>query len=326
MADSTNPNAGKTNSSNFLPRIFKTDSNKKFLQATLDQLIQPGTVKKINGYIGRQNAKATTGTDIFISEPSDMRQHYQLEPGVVVNDELGNCTFFKDYQDYVNQLSVFGSNVLNHSRLNKQEFYSWDPHIDWDKFVNFQNYYWLPYGPDVIKVYGQYDTIISTYQVSLESEGDSYEYIFTPNGMTRNPVLTLYKGQTYKFEINSPDNPLSIKTVRSTGDIDRYIIPGITGYGIENGVISFTVPSNCPEVLYYQSENDIDLGGVIHVLPIQSDSRIDVVAEILGKKTYTTSSGIELSNGMKVSFIGTVTPEQYASGNFYVEEIGRAHV
>ena len=90
MADSTNPNAGKTNSSNFLPRIFKTDSNKKFLQATLDQLIQPGTVKKINGYIGRQNAKATTGTDIFISEPSDMRQHYQLEPGVVVNDELGD--------------------------------------------------------------------------------------------------------------------------------------------------------------------------------------------------------------------------------------------
>ena len=40
-------------SANLLPRIFRTDSNKKFLQATLDQLTQPGTVKKVNGYIGR---------------------------------------------------------------------------------------------------------------------------------------------------------------------------------------------------------------------------------------------------------------------------------
>ena len=79
MADSINANG--INSSNFLPRVYRSDANKKFIQATVDQLVQPGTVKKINGYVGRQNSKATTGDDIFISTISDARKNYQLEPG-----------------------------------------------------------------------------------------------------------------------------------------------------------------------------------------------------------------------------------------------------
>jgi hypothetical protein len=54
MADNTNPNGGKTSSSELLPKYYRTDSNKKFLQATIDQLIQPGTVKKVNGMLGEK--------------------------------------------------------------------------------------------------------------------------------------------------------------------------------------------------------------------------------------------------------------------------------
>ena len=137
---------GKRRNSSLIPRFYRTDSNKKFIQATLDQLMQPGVVKKLNGYIGRQNAKSSNGKDIFVSTIDTNRQNYQLEPSLVVKDELGNVDFYKDYIDYINQLSVFGAKVDNHERLNRQEFYSWNPHIDWDKFVNFQQYYWLPYG------------------------------------------------------------------------------------------------------------------------------------------------------------------------------------
>jgi len=324
MADNVNPYEGKVSSSNFLPRFYKTDSNKKFLNATLDQLIQPGQVKKINGFVGRQNSKSTVKSDIFLNAPTSTRQNYQFEPGAVIKDDLGNTTFFKDYQDYINQLSVFGANVTNHSRLNSQEFYSWDPHIDWDKFINFQNYYWLPYGPDTIKIYGKEQEVASTYSVYVESQGDANAYIFLPDGVTRNPTIKLYRGKTYTFSINSPGNPFSFKTVRTPGNLDRYVTSGLTGVAVESGLITFNIPVNCPDILYYVSENDVDLGGTVHILSENENTYIDVNKEVLGKKTYTLKDGTKLSNGMKVSFGGNVFPVNYASGEYYVEGVGAA--
>jgi hypothetical protein len=145
----------KRRTARLLPRYYRTESNKKFIQATLDQLTQSGTVKKLNGYVGRQNAKAVTGTDVFIDAVTTDRQDYQLEPSAVVKDKLDNVTFFKDYIDYVNTVDVLGGISKNHKKLNEQEFYSWNPHVSWDKLVNFQQYYWLPYGPDVVNIPGQ---------------------------------------------------------------------------------------------------------------------------------------------------------------------------
>ena len=320
MADKAN--SPKIKTSDFLPKFYQTDANKKFLQATVDQLTQPGSVKKVNGYIGRENAKSATGKDIFVNALSGFRKNYQLEPSLVVKDTLDNVTFFKDYQDYINQLGVFGSSVGNHARLNQQEFYSWDPHIDWDKFVNFQNYYWLPYGPDVIKVAGQQQAIQSTYTVTLESELDNFTYLFTPNGLTRNPTLTLFKGQTYRFEISTTGNPFSIKTLRTSGSQDRY--SEADNFAVENGVITITIPYDAPQVLYYVSENNVDVGGVFQILSIDENTAIDIEAEILGKKTYTLADGTSLSNGMKLDFIGKVTPASYSSGQYYVEGVGSA--
>jgi len=324
MANKNNP-LGNTNLTvNFLPKFYQSDANKKFLQATLDQLYQPGSIKKINGFVGRENAKSSTGTDIYLEASDRVRQDYQLEPAITITDNIGNQTFFKDYIDYINQIKTFGGNTANHARLNKQEFYSWDPHIDWDKFVNFQNYYWIPYGPDTIRLQGQQKAINSTYTVSIERELSNNEYLFTPNGFTRNPVLKLYRGQTYTFEINSPGNPFSIKTARTPGQSDRYLVDTIDNYGVEVGTMTFSVPLDAPTLLFYQSESDLQLGGAIQVLSITADTYIDVEKELLGKKHYTLSNGTQLSNGMKLAFLGNVTPTEYASGEFYVEGVGIA--
>jgi hypothetical protein len=322
MADKTNPNSSSGKGYEFLPKIYQSDANKKFLQATIDQLIQPGTVNKINGYIGRQYAKATVGKDVFINAATQMRQNYQLEPGLTVQDTLGNTTFFKDYQDYINQLNVFGAPTADHQRINKQEMYSWDPHIDWDKFVNFQNYYWLPYGPEPIVIFGAQEKITSEYNITIESEGDNNVYIFEPNALVRNPTIKLYRGQTYKFNINSPGNPFSIKTRRTPYGQDLYNTPDIDNQSVEVGSITFTVPFSAPDVLFYMSESDSDLGGLFQIESIDTNTVIDVSSEILGKVNYTLADGTKLSNGMKVRFIGTVIPESYASGFYYVEGVG----
>ena len=55
-------NSSSTNiSASLLPNIYRTDANKKFLHSTIEQLTQRGTISKINGFIGRENSKATIG-------------------------------------------------------------------------------------------------------------------------------------------------------------------------------------------------------------------------------------------------------------------------
>ena len=304
-----------------LPRFYRTESNKKFVQATLDQLTQSGTVKKLNGYIGRQNAKAVTGNDVFIEAVTTDRQHYQLEPSAVVKDTLDNVTFFKDYIDYTNTVDVLGGVNKNHEKLNNQEFYSWNPHVSWDKLVNFQQYYWLPYGPSIVNIPGQQKEIVSTYKVITVDEEDNRAYLFTPNGLTRNPTLKLYRGQTYYFEVDSLQEPFSIKTQRVAGELFRYT-NGVINNATGSGVVAFTVPENSPDVLYYVSENSVDTGGVFQIFDITENTTINVEADVLKKKTYRLANGIELSNGMKVTFSGEVTPVSYSLGAFYVEGVG----
>lgn len=375
------PGDNKRTASSLLPRFFRTEANQKFLQATLDQLIQPGVAEKINGYFGRKNAKSYAAADNYIADVTNSRQNYQLEPALVIKDNLDNVTFYKDYNDYINQIKNLGGNTEDHSILNSQETYPWNPNIDWDKFVNFREYYWLSNGPMGVPVRGQSREVVSTYTVTLADDGDNTAYVFSPNGFTRNPSLKLYRGQKYRFEIDTPGHPMAFALTRSftpgnaiiVATVDGVRAPGLfdaTLYGndydigdfivlpdpgglvgfeddenvstiysegqiklgeegeqianvyVEKGVIEFTIPFNSPDKLFYISKNDIDTSGILKIYDIEENTFLDIENEILGKKTYTSSNGVVLSNGMKIYFQGDVTPNSYETGFYYVEGVG----
>ena len=335
-------------SANFLPRFFRTDANKKFLGSTLDQVTNPGVVEKISAFAGRREAKAAKSTDTYLADVSADREDYQLEPAVVIKDNIGNVEFYKDYNDYIGQLTSFRSTTKNHSFLNSQEFYAWDPHVDWDKFTNFREYYWLPNGPQEVPVRGQSLEVKSTYTITTVTDDDNVAYLFTPNGLTRNPNIKLFRGQTYRFEIDCPGHPISIAVSRAfqpaVDVVDSSLITTLYEDGveitstdtdnlknrdyaidsgfIEKGVLEFTVPMNAPETLYYISQNDINTSGVFNIFDIEANTSINVEEEIIGKKTYRTNDGWDFSNGMKVYFTGIVEPESYAQGLYYVEGVG----
>ena len=339
-------------SSNFLPKYFRTDTNNKFLQSTIDQFISEGVVEKLNGFVGRRYAKANLNLDAYVSEISSDRENYQFEPSIVYKDEIGNVEFYANYNDYIGQIgNFFKDSVSNHSLLNRQKSYSWNPHIDWDKFANFREYYWLPMGPPPVSVFGQTKDILSTYTVETVNDDNNVAYLISPDGLTRNPSIKLYRGQTYRFEINAPGHGIAVTQTRDFDDnnpllgIDQennsiLYLDGITKYEfnaagdlvvstsdyIENGVIEFTPTDNSPDTLYYVSQRDINTSGFFSLYFIEENSEIDVDAEIIGKKEYTTSTGIKLSNGMKVYFQGDATPATYNNGYYYVEGVGTAIV
>ena len=309
-------------SADLLPRYYRTVANKKFLSSTLDQLVQPGSVEKVDGFVGRKDAKAFKASDNYVSEIALDRDQYQLEPVAVINDNVGNNIFYKDYRDLYNSLKIRGVDVSNHNNLFTQEYYAWNPNINWDKFTNFREYYWLPSGPDAIPVYGSFREVQSTYRVTKQDNVDNDAYVFNQENPTGNPTLTLYKGQKYRFEVDTVDMPFTIRTSLELDNDNNLYNKGITGQKVENGVLEFDVDLEAPGILYYVNENDIEGSGLIIIRDIIDNTFLDVDGDIVGKKNYTMSNGYPLSNGMKLKFYGNLTPSKYGVGNWYVEGVG----
>lgn len=334
-------------SHNFLPKYFRSDANKKFLSSTVDQFITPGKLEKINSYAGRRHSLSREKTDLYLKDVTSDRENYQFEPSLVQKDEYENVNFYKDYNDYLGVIKKFGGNVSNHSKLNASEFYAWNPHIDLDKFVNFREYYWLSNGPRSVAISGQQRETVSTYKITNKLDSNSTVFVVTPNGIKYNPTLKLYKGQTYKFDINSPGYPVAIATNRSyidqdysaeintqntsnlyTTGIKKYIYKDdgslelTTQNYIENGIIELKVSDTIPDTLFYISESDGDVSGILNFFNISENSQIDIDNEIIGKSTYTLGTGTKLSNGMKIHFEGNVIPTKYSTGSWYVEGVG----
>ena len=314
-------NNEKRNSARHLPKYFRTEKNKKFLQSTLDQQLQPGVAEKINSFVGKKTAKSFLSSDNYLPEVSADRENYQLESASVIKDSLGNIEYYTDYRDFINQIGNFNGVNNNHGRNTKEEYYAWNPHIDWDKFSNFREYYWLPNGPQTVIVPGDAKEITSTYGVSLADALGDYSYIFTPDGLTNNPIIKLYRGVKYRFEVETPGAPLTFRTVRSL-DNEFLLRDEVSQQAVESGVIELILGPETPDEIFYVADNDINMGGIIRVANQSEATFIDVASEIIGKKQYTTKDNWSLTNGLKIRFEGDVIPSIYANTEWYVEGVG----
>ena len=177
---------------------------------------------------------------------------------------------------------------------------------NWDKFVNFREYYWLPIDPDEIPVFGNARDITSTFNVKKQDNVDNNSYIFSEENIVNNPTLTLYRGQTYNFDIDAVDMPFSIRTSRSIESDDNLYSIGVDQQKVEQGTIKFEIDLEAPDVLYYTNGNDVEAPGLIIIKDIRDNTELDVGENVIGQKTYTMQNGYELTNGMKVKFYGKI--------------------
>lgn len=110
---------------------------------------------------------------------------------------------------------------------------------------------------------GNGDAESKTYEVTNNA---SSAYVFNGEGFnnTENPNLTLKRGGTYTFNVNTPGHPFLIKTVQGTGTSDLYN-DGVTNNGAVSATITFTVPSDAPDTLYYNCEFHAVMTGTINI-------------------------------------------------------------
>jgi hypothetical protein len=232
----------------FLPDIFQTDTNKKFLNATFDQLVSEPQLKKVNGFIGRKLAPSYKASDSYILEPTSNRENYQLEPSIVIKDKFAkNIDFATTYVDTINKIKYYGGLIDNHNRLFDNEFYSYDPKIDLDKFVNFSQYYWLKEGPDPIQITSSGVSTSQTFTVTYNPINNAYEFSGSEN--VPNPSITLARGGVYEFTVNSIGNNFYIQGKPGKNGIDPDLsniqtrdVFGVSDNGTDSGTVKFTVP------------------------------------------------------------------------------------
>ena len=322
-----------------LPAFYRTDSNTRFLSSTIDPLIQKGSLERLDGYIGKLDAYTRKTTDAYIPAINEDRKAYQLEPAVTYTDKdttsvnpEDQVKFSGTYDDYINQLKYFGANVDNHDRLNKETVYSWNPAIDLDKLVNYREYYWMPEGPNAITI----DSVGPNASVEIDVtawpvDGSSARaYKFGTKSSERNPQLTLYRGNTYKFKVDAQGHPFYIMTepyrqgVGEDGSTSTHYITGVTNTGADSSTITFAVPTTAPDVLYYQCGTHDAMNGIFAIKTISSTTKFDVANNILGTRNYSLRT-LNLSNGMKIKFVDSVIDEAtYKGKEFYVEGVGDA--
>ena len=111
------------------------------------------------------------------------------------------------------------------------------------------------------------DPVVAT--LSITNRGSSDFQILQKN----DPDITLERGKTYEFNIDSPGHPFWIKTLTQTGTNNGYSF-GVENNGTSNGIITFKVPLDAPDQLYYVCQNHLNMNGKINIVDTNSSGVI----------------------------------------------------
>jgi hypothetical protein len=307
--------AARIRTLNFLPEVFRTPTNAQFLGATLDQLVDQPNTMRIEGYIGSKFGYGINAKGKYVVEPTKIRTDYQLDPGVVfTKTNTATATDFVTYPGIVDALRLNGGITNNNDRLFNSQFYSWDPFVDLDKLINFNQYYWLPTGAPAVPVATDVVYNIQDYTVTDDPNAYTISSDINPSGAA-NPIITLIRGGLYTFNINQ-DTQFWIQGVPGvTGydpaqiNLQTRDILGVSNNGTESGIVTFQVPfKNAQDEYNFPGNNLVDVVSSTPFDNINGQLVRDVV----------DIDGVTSLNGLTVMFYNTGVVNEYGfTGPFF---------
>ena len=207
--------------SDFLPSVFQTNVNKRWLDSTLDQMVSKGDLKSLEGYFGQISGKCATSQDPYLS----LKNKTALSPAIVTRKPDGtidNKLLFSDIESANrNNFSEYNYNSAYASSI-----YGYHPPIDVDKFLNFINYYWIEELPVYVAEHKNNNAAINTDPIQDCYGNDLYQLVDDNNTfMIDNNMLIKFEGDGWDERIR--DNTYIITGVGD--EIHPYLYRSASG-------------------------------------------------------------------------------------------------
>lgn len=197
------------------------------------------TPPDLSGYIAQQDAIQTETISAHTGDTITFKNRFNLDS--VIFDVTSNS------------VSIGGGTLNTNYELKAQGDVLWAAGNQFGSHYNSDRYGTLtPVGP--AQPHGKHYGPITANGVGA----------YTFSGLGDNPTLTLWRGETYAFQLNASGHPFVIKTVAGSGTGNIYN-EGTTNQGIEQGYMYFTVPLDAPDTLYYQCTAHAPMVGTINV-------------------------------------------------------------
>lgn len=301
---------------NFLPEIFRTTTNRQFLQGSLDQVVDQPNTKKIQGYVGSKFGYGINAKNYYVTEPTKTRTDYQLEPGVVFTKEnKETATDFISYPGILDAIQNEGGLTVDNNRLFTSEFYSWDSFTNLDPLINFNQYYWVPEGLPAVTV--GTETVFTTNDYTVTDLANGYIISENNTGGSVNPTLVLLRGGTYTFAVSQATafwiqgEPGVTGYSITNPNLQTRDVYGVTNNGATQGVVTFNVPFKDAQDEYnLPGNNFVDL---ISTLPFE-DIDGTLLSELGG------IDGVTSLAGLTVMFYNTGIINEYGFVSKYYDE------
>ena len=127
---------------NTLPAILQTPALKNFFEGTAEQLFSKANTIPLTGYVGNQTGEESGITGAFIQEYNADRQQYALSPVVNTLDSVsGNSDSVIFYDEFIDTLKNYGAPTRDHNHIFEDNYQTFLPPINIDKFLNYQEYF-----------------------------------------------------------------------------------------------------------------------------------------------------------------------------------------
>lgn len=144
----------------------------RLVSSKLQRLLSNGRKYKVRLNVTRASARVP-----FIAEPNLDRELNQIIPFSVVKVGDGDTRIFS-FNDVLNRLKALGIDTGAYLDWGRQRAHNLNLPIDYDKFVNFSQYYW----------FGHLDLCVDYLQVDSMTPGQVYEFTGSRLGIAANLV------------------------------------------------------------------------------------------------------------------------------------------